>query len=335
MHLIPCVWHAEYMPKWAADAMNQRTPINRGKTPRSRRKRRLAQGPCMHDFKSSTRARWTRLAVLAGLAAASFAWAASDPASKAAGAGAAPAAASAPAPAAPVAPGAPVAADQRAAPVIAPQYAELARKLAKTLPEYTIERISPSGVDGILEVLMEGNRIVYTDVSGKHLFNGHLFDVDAHEDLTERRIEALTRIDVKQLPLADAFDVVHGDGKRQLYLFEDPDCPYCKKFEEQLPKVNDVTLHVFLYPLTTIHPHAFEHAQSVWCSKDRQKTWTDKMLKGIDPPMAKCANPIDRNLALGEKLHIDGTPTIVFADGRVRAGTMSAEDLEQLLNGGG
>lgn len=218
--------------------------------------------------------------------------------------------------------------------MIAPQYAELARKLSKALPEYTIEHISPSGVDGILEVLMEGNRIIYTDTSGKHLFNGHLFDVDAHEDLTERRIEALTRIDVKQLPLADAFDVVHGDGKRQLYLFEDPDCPYCKKFEEQLPKINDVTLHVFLFPLTTIHPHAYEHALGVWCSKDRQKAWADKMLRGIDPPAAKCANPIDRNLALGEKLHVEGTPTIVFADGRVRAGMMSAEELEHLLGGG-
>ena len=282
----------------------------------------------MYDFKSS--AHWTLLAVLA---AASFARAANAPTATAAvTAGAAPPAA-APTPAAAPASGA-AAADQHAAPTIAPQYAELARKLAKTLPEYTIERIEPSGVDGILEVLMEGNRIVYTDTSGKHLFNGHLFDIDAHEDLTERRIEALTRVDVKQLPLGDAFDVVRGDGKRQLYLFEDPDCPYCKKFEEQLPKINNVTLHVFLYPLTTIHPHAYEHAQSVWCSKDRQKTWADKMLKGIDPPTAKCANPIDRNLALGDKLHIDGTPTIVFADGRVRAGSMSAEDLEHLLGGG-
>jgi thiol:disulfide interchange protein DsbC len=294
----------------------------------------------MHDFKSP--ARWVRLALLAGLAAASFARAASAPAATpavTAGAAPPPAAAAAPATAAPAAAAptaaaAPAGAADHVAATIAPQYAELARKLAKTLPEYTIERIGPSGVDGILEVLMEGNRIVYTDISGKHLFNGHLFDIEAHEDLTERRIEALTRIDVKQLPLADAFDVVHGDGKRQLYVFEDPDCPYCKKFEEQLPKINNVTLHIFLYPLTSIHPHAYEHAQSVWCSKDRQKSWADKMLKGIDPPAAKCANPLDRNLALGDKLHIDGTPTIVFADGRVRAGTMSAEDLEHSLGGG-
>jgi thiol:disulfide interchange protein DsbC len=321
------------MPKRAAKAMSQRTPINRGKTARFP----MSQGLCMHDFKSP--ARWARLALLTGLAAACFARAASAPTAAAAvTAGAAPPPASAPAPAAaaapPAAPAAAAAAADHVAPTIAPQYADLARKLAKTLPEYTIERIAPSGVDGILEVLMEGNRIVYTDNSGKHLFNGHLFDIDAHEDLTERRIETLTRLDVKQFPLADAFDVVHGDGKRQLYVFEDPDCPYCKKFEEQLPKINNVTLHIFLYPLTSIHPHAYEHAQSVWCSKDRQKSWADKMLKGIDPPAAKCANPLDRNLALGEKLHIDGTPTIVFADGRVRAGTMSAEDLEHLLGGG-
>jgi thiol:disulfide interchange protein DsbC len=310
----------------------------------------------MHDFKTAACARSARLALLACLAAASFSRAAGNTPPTAAGTAAAPSAAApsaaappaaappAAAPAAaqspasappPAAPAGAAPAAQHIAPTIAPQYAELARKLSKALPEYTIVRISPSGVDGILEVLMEDNRIVYTDPSGKHLLNGHLFDVEAHEDLTERRIEALTRIDIKQLPLADAFDVVHGDGKRQLYLFEDPDCPYCKKFEEQLPKLNDVTLHIFLFPLTTIHPHAYEHALGVWCAKDRQKAWTDKMMKGIDPPaVAKCANPIDRNLALGEKIHIDGTPTIVFADGRVRAGMMSPEDLERMLGGG-
>jgi thiol:disulfide interchange protein DsbC len=327
MHLILCVWQAEYKPKRAASAMNQRPAINRGKT----LAHPVSQGLCMHDVKTSVSARSARLAFLACLAAASFTRAASDTPPTPASSAAAPptAATAAPAPPPAAAPG-----DPHIAATIAPQYAELARKIAKALPEYPIVRISPSGVDGILEVLMEDNRMVYIDASGKHLFNGHLFDLDAHEDLTERRIEALTRIDVKQLPLADAFDIVHGDGKRQLYLFEDPDCPYCKKFEEQLPKINNVTLHIFLFPLTTIHPHAYEHALGVWCAKDRQKTWTDKMMKGIDPPaVAKCANPIDRNLALGEKIHIDGTPTIVFADGRVRAGMMSAEDLERMLAG--
>jgi thiol:disulfide interchange protein DsbC len=309
-----------------ANAVTQRTAINRGKT----LAHSVSQGFCMHDVKTSVSARSARLAFFACLAAAALTRAASDAPPAPASTAAAPPSAATPAPPPPAA----APADKHIAATIAPQYAELARKLTKALPEYPIVSISPSGVDGILEVLMEDNRMVYIDASGKHLFNGHLFDIDAHEDLTERRIEALTRIDVKQLPLADAFDIVHGDGKRQLYLFEDPDCPYCKKFEEQLAKVNNVTLHIFLFPLTTIHPHAYEHALGVWCAKDRQKTWRDKMMKDIDPPaVAKCANPIDRNLALGEKIQIDGTPTIVFADGRVRAGMMSAEDLEHMLGG--
>ena len=220
---------------------------------------------------------------------------------------------------------------QRLAPSIAPQYADLAKKLSKGLQEFTIVRISPSAVDGILEVLLEGDRIVYTDTAGNHLFNGHLFELDTREDLTERRLEALTRVDTRQLPLADAFDIVRGNGKREVFLFEDPDCPYCRKFEEELPKVNNVTLHVFLFPLTSIHPHAYEHALGVWCAKDRQKAWSDKMLKGIEPSAAKCANPIDRNIALGDKLHVDGTPTMIFADGRVHGGLVSAEEFEHLL----
>jgi thiol:disulfide interchange protein DsbC len=219
-------------------------------------------------------------------------------------------------------------------PKVAPQYADLAKKLTQELPEYAILKISPSPVEGIVEVLLEGNRIVYSDTAGKYLFNGHLFELDAHEDLTERRLEALLRLDTQQLPLADAFDVVHGNGKREVFLFEDPDCPYCKKFEEELPKVNNVTLHIFLFPLTGIHPHAYEHALGIWCAKDRQKAWSDKMLKGIDPPAAKCPNPLDRNLALGDKLHVEGTPTMIFADGRLRGGTVSAEEFEHLLAGG-
>jgi thiol:disulfide interchange protein DsbC len=213
------------------------------------------------------------------------------------------------------------------------QYAALAAKLHKQFPEYAIDGIRPSGVEGILEVLLDGNRIVYSDTAGQHIFNGHLFDVEGHRDLTDERLEEVTRIDVRQLPLADAFNVVHGNGKREVYLFEDPDCPYCRKLEEQLPKVNNVTFHVFLYPLTSLHPHAYQHALGIWCSKDRVKAWTDKMLKGIDPAAAKCDNPLDRNIALGDKLHIDGTPTLILANGRPHAGTLTAEELEQLLAG--
>jgi thiol:disulfide interchange protein DsbC len=214
------------------------------------------------------------------------------------------------------------------------QYAELAKKLEKQFPGYSVDSIRESGVEGILEVVLGGRRLIYSDLAGKHIFNGHLFNLDPYEDVTARRIAEVTRVDLKQLPLADAFDVVHGGGKREVYMFSDPDCPFCKKLEAELPKVDDVTIHVFLYPLTSIHPHAYEHALGIWCAKDRQKAWSDKMLKDMDPAGAKCANPIDRNLALGGKLRVDGTPTLIFADGRMHAGAVSAQEFERLLAGG-
>jgi thiol:disulfide interchange protein DsbC len=279
-------------------------------------------------------------AAIAAMAIAGTCDAASPPSTAAAPGGAAPAPAAAPAAAPPAA--APPAAAPSAAPAtpadkvsdIPPQYTELAKKLTKLLSDTEIRSIRPSGVEGIVEVLLAGNRIVYCDLAAKHLFNGHLFELDTQKDLTEQRLSELTRIDPKELTLDDAFDVTRGNGKRELYLFEDPDCPFCRKFEEQLPKVTDITLHIFLYPLTSIHPHAYEHALGVWCAKDRQKAWSDKMLKGIDPPAGHCANPIDRNVALGDKLHIEGTPTIIFADGRVHEGTLTADQLERLLDKG-
>ena len=240
-------------------------------------------------------------------------------------------------PASAVAPGAPAAASAAApaakASDIPPQYSDLVKKLTKLLRDTQIQSVRPSGVEGVVEVLLAGNRIVYCDLAATHLFNGHLFELDTQKDLTEQRISEVTRIDPKELPLGDAFDVKHGNGKRELYLFEDPDCPFCKKFEEQLPEVTDVTMHIFLYPLTSIHPNAFVHARNIWCAKDRQKAWSDKMLKDINPPTAECANPLDRNIALGNKLHIDGTPSVIFADGRIHEGMLEADEVERLLAG--
>jgi hypothetical protein len=38
------------------------------------------------------------------------------------------------------------------------------------------------------------------------------------------------------------------------------------------------------------------------------------------PPQADCPHPVDRNVALGEQLGINGTPTLIAGDGRVLRG---------------
>lgn len=49
----------------------------------------------------------------------------------------------------------------------------------------------------------------------------------------------------------------------------------------------------------------------------------------------ECANPIERNVALGQKLNINGTPTLIAADGRVLPGAAPIEQLNQWIEKGG
>jgi thiol:disulfide interchange protein DsbC len=82
-----------------------------------------------------------------------------------------------------------------------------------------------------------------------------------------------------------------------------------------------------------MHPDAGRKAKLVWCSKDRAKAWQDLMLKNILPTgKSDCDNPIDENLALGSKLRIDGTPALIFSNGKRIPGYVDANKLEVMLN---
>lgn len=209
-------------------------------------------------------------------------------------------------------------------------FPEIRAALKMSVPKLEIDDIRPSPVPGIYAVVI-GSSIVYTDQTGRYVFTGHLVDATTKEDLTQTLLSDLTHIDPKTLPLADSFTEIRGNGKRQMYVFSDPDCPFCKQLEQELPKINDVTVHVFLYPLVSIHPTAHTNAISIWCSKDRAGAWKAKMLQGVIPKASTCENPVDRNIALGGTLKISGTPTIIFSDGKVVAGVIPTEQIEAML----
>ena len=62
-----------------------------------------------------------------------------------------------------------------------------------------------------------------------------------------------------------------------------------------------------------------------------------RRLAGADDPRpgatgGDCAHPVDRNVALAERLGVTGTPTLVAADGRVLPGAASAEQINAWLS---
>ena len=180
---------------------------------------------------------------------------------------------------------------------------------------------------------MNGTDIFYTDAEGNFLIQGNLIDTRQRRNLTEERIEKLSAISFDALPLKDAFTIIRGNGKRKLAVFEDPNCGYCKRFERDLQKVDNVTIHMFLYPI--LGADSSDKSRNIWCSKDPAKTWADWMVR--DQPVASAASSscdataLQRNVELGRKHKISGTPTLIFADGSRVPGAISAAQVEKHL----
>jgi len=192
-----------------------------------------------------------------------------------------------------------------------------------------IEHIVVTPYAGLYEILVEG-QLLYTDAKGLYLFDGNVIETKTRRNVSEERRRILFAIDFDKLPLELAVKKVKGNGKRKLAQFTDPNCSFCKRLEKELNKVTDVTIYSFLYP---IFPGSDEMVRYVLCSKDPVKTWDNWMLNGIAPEKALCDTPqTDQVKALGQKLHVNGTPNIIFGNGVQSPGYLAAEELERNLN---
>lgn len=224
-------------------------------------------------------------------------------------------------------------APQAAAPNAQPNDAEstIRKTLAERLPQLpAIEEVTASPLPGLYEVRLAGAEIIYADAQGNYLLQGQIFDTQQRRNLTEDRINKLTALDFKELPLQDAFKLVRGDGKRQMAVFVDPNCGYCKRFERDMEKIDNVTIHLFLYPV--LGADSLQKSQNIWCAKDRAKIWSDWMIRGQPIPVAECdTGAVGRNVALGRKHKITGTPTLLFTDGTRVPGAMPIDEVEKLL----
>ena len=175
--------------------------------------------------------------------------------------------------------------------------------------------------------VVKGNEVLFISDDLGTLINGEVVDLKSNRSITAALRDAnRPKVDVINLPLSDAIKI--GTGSRKLYIFSDPDCPYCKQLERELTKVQDLQVFIFPFPLTALHPNAEAVAQSIWCSPKPAEAWRGYLLNGTPPVESSCPTPISRNLALGARYQIQGTPAIVFPDGTVVAGAIPADRIE-------
>ena len=210
--------------------------------------------------------------------------------------------------------------------------AAIRKNIAERLPDFPkIDEIAKTPIPGLFE-LRVGTDIFYADENGNYLVEGQMIDTRTRANLTQARIDKLTQIDFASLPLKDAIVWKQGKGTRKLVVFADPNCGYCKKFERELAQVKDVTVYTFLFPI--LGGDSPEKSRNIWCAKDNTAAWRDWMIDGTPPlkSMGQCDTAaLARNVALGRKHKVSGTPALVFEDGKRVPGAMAPADIEKQL----
>lgn len=220
--------------------------------------------------------------------------------------------------------------------------------LQRAYPKNRIRLARETAVPGFYEVILgEGVSYVFvTPETLKHLdqiseknrdqyfrhwlFGGVFYDMESQTDLTAPMKKLAQMIDVQKLPIENAITREKGKASNTLYVFTDPRCPFCKKLETEIAQLDNVRIHTFLTPLTTLHPDAKELSARIVCAQNKVQAFEDVMLRDKEPKNeAKCQTTLTKNEKLMTELGIKGTPTLFFENGERVTGFLSAQAIKE------
>ncbi|HHL41014.1 MAG TPA: DsbC family protein [Deltaproteobacteria bacterium] len=210
---------------------------------------------------------------------------------------------------------------------------EEARKLLKT-DKFNAElkeiRLSP--VKGLWEVeVTRGDKsiLVYIDFAKKYLVEARFTPLDELGKAPQ-----LKRLDRSRIPMDNALIMGDREAEKKIIVFDDPDCPYCKKLHYEIKKVvkkrPDIAFYILLYPLD-IHPDAYKKAKAIQCR--RSVEMLEEAFEGKVLPEPDCDDKVvDENIRVGRELGIQGTPALIMPDGRLIPGYLAADVLIEVID---
>jgi len=198
----------------------------------------------------------------------------------------------------------------------------------------TIESVQKTPWGDLYEVVVRGRDgalVYYVDRRATVIITGSVIDAKTGRNLTEERQRRLDAVKWESLPLQWAITTVRGSGRRKIAILSDPNCPYCKRLEEGLATLDDITVHILPYAI--LSPASVRQAKAVWCSKDRAKSWDDLMFRRIEPRAAPdCDTPVEKLVEFGRRVGARATPTWFLESGERYSGALPLDEVRRLLD---
>ena len=201
---------------------------------------------------------------------------------------------------------------------------------------YRVKSVKKTDLDYIFEVRIN-NELVYVNREVTHMFiEGQLIQLNNGKNLTEERKNEILSINFTDLPFQQAivsdFNNSGQGAVREIAVFEDPNCGYCRKFRRSLSKIENLRVYTFLYPI--LGDSSVRISKNVWCSENPSHTWDELMLNDVEPSdigASPCKFNLESVLAIGKNLGIQATPTIFLSSGERLRGAVSEETLREKL----
>jgi len=203
--------------------------------------------------------------------------------------------------------------------------------------------VKHSPVRGLFEVSLENQGkqgTAYIDYAKKHLIAGPVFSLETKKPLADGQQASQqkpAKVDINSLPVKNSIILGNPEGKKRLFVFTDPDCPFCSKLHMELIKLvymePDLAIFIKMFPLK-MHPGAYDKARVIMGGDSvylLNKAFAGEQLPA--PSNKDLKEPIDESIKLGESLGITGTPALVLPDGSVMSGYREAAELKRLISG--
>lgn len=205
----------------------------------------------------------------------------------------------------------------------------------------TVKSVKPAAVRGLYELTIEQQGktgVAYLDYGKKHIISGPVYDIASRQVVGAAPVSAkkhLERLDPATLKTGDSLVLGNPKGKKKLFVFTDPECPFCAKMHAELKKLvdlePDLAIYIKLFPLK-MHPHAYDKARVILSAKSLKLLEKSFAGEALPAPKAKDAKkPVDDTMRFAESVGIDSTPTLVLPDGRILPGAKDAKSMQELL----